>query len=866
MTTKTIGVILIHGTMGSVIKKEGEKIWPIQNGTIDHYMSALTPLNNLVEPSHLLEIYLLLKRKLKSNFPVVEEFVYDWRLNNLDHTELLKNKIISMEVDEIHIVAHSMGGIITKICLNENKNNDDFKKIKKVITLGTPWKGSMDAVKTLLYGSRIPRKILKFIDKETSRSMSSHFPSVYQLLPNQDFLGYLKSTGCVPYYINNCYYDNFDDFFDNVLKTKFDENHDFSLIFDDYFNLLNQEIVADIELHEIIGIGKPTIKMISENTKQEPLAQYDDGDGTVPLFSAFSNLEDNKNYFPYFAKKTAHNSLPWNSTIIRLVNDIISGKEFVPNNKIFNDLNNIEQEKFNGYIGKVACPVEISIRDKEGIIIHGNLETTSEEQIQKILQADYEVEDLGTTTYIIFDEQTETNINNFKGLVIDAFDKGLTSVGLEKYENGKVINRKAFKSFEINPKIQVEVNFDENIDDSSLILKKGDNIEETIFLDEIFTNEADILLPETKVKLNGENLIFVESINSYFGKGELTLTIEEIERGTFETKETYVQINNSVTLSENDSIRLNSTNLIHGKNIISFFSVDEYDYTEAKKQVEIYYFNQVTSKVELSFTDSFYTVDLEEDQVYGSLVSDYELERLPPTYKFENEDGVTGHFVTYNGIERKLEVNYKDIFGNEVSYNFLIDEQLVKKIIKGSATVAETENFIQKLNINNPSYQFHLNKSGNYKLLNHTNLHNSHSFEVFSEEAIIKITKNIELTVSFETSSEHITIDSEVNDFDFFFKVLDIDQQYVKNLNLTGKAIFIITNEPENKEFEEEFEIEYIEARESYKLTLNLRTFKENLNDYWKPDDKVLNTAKLEIINNNNNVTIRTIELKLAKS
>lgn len=389
LSENRVGILIIPGTMGSVLKQDGKKVWPIHYGTYEDYDKKLIPISNKVEASRLLITYVYLKEALKCNFPVVEEFIYDWRLDNTDHSSLLKDKISLMDVDEVYIVAHSMGGIVSKLCLNEYRDDPEIKKVKKLITLGTPWKGSMDSVKTLLYGSRIPQKILRFIDKEGSKDICKHFPSVYQLLPTESFLNHLKSINYVPFFFNDCYYDEFEDFFQGVLQDTFSENHNFDAVFNKYYEFLNAEIDEDIELHEIIGTGKPTIRMICENARQEPYVHYDEGDGTVPLISAYSNLEGRQNYSAYFVNKAGHNGLPSNIKIVDLIKDIINGREFTPNESIFNDLNSPHYQKFSGYISKIACPVDISIRDKNGNIIYGNIETIDDEEIKKLMQVDY---------------------------------------------------------------------------------------------------------------------------------------------------------------------------------------------------------------------------------------------------------------------------------------------------------------------------------------------------------------------------------------------------------------------------------------------------------------------------------------------
>lgn len=309
--------------MGSVLEKNGDKIWPIRDAPHNHYINNLIPLSNALQPVRSFMTYLPLLKILKRSYGNVIDFTYDWRQNNLEHTSILKNEIESMDVDEIHIIAHSMGGIIAKLCLIEYKDEPAIAKVKKFITLGTPWKGSMDSVKTLFYGSRIPTKVFKYIDKDESRKLSLHFPSVYQLLPTSNYLEVLRRSHIVPYRFKNKDYSEFTNFFDENLKLDFEMNHEYDNVFQKYFEYLNEEISEDIELHEIIGTGKPTIKNINENSRAEVYVKYDEGDGTVPILSAFSELRNRTNYKSYFVNKASHNFLPAYPSVIKLIKRII---------------------------------------------------------------------------------------------------------------------------------------------------------------------------------------------------------------------------------------------------------------------------------------------------------------------------------------------------------------------------------------------------------------------------------------------------------------------------------------------------------------------------------------------------------------
>ncbi|MEH6891788.1 acyltransferase [Bacillus sp. JJ864] len=867
MSDNRVGILIIPGTMGSVLKQEGKKIWPINFGSYEHYANTLTPLEKEVEPSHLLFTYKRLKRELKHNLPIVTEFIYDWRINNTEHLNMLRGKISSMDVDEVYIVAHSMGGIISKLCLNEYKDDPEIKKVKKLITLGTPWKGSMDSVKTLLYGSQVPDKYWKYIGKEAAKRICRQFPSVYQLLPTSSFLDRLKTMNCVPYFFNDSYFDEFDDFFQGVLQEEFSKNHSFDSVFNEYYSLLNQDIADDIELHEIIGLGKRTIKIICENARKEPYVYYDEGDGTVPLLSAYSNLRDRENYFAYFVNGASHNGLPWKKGIIDLIKGIINDNEFIPNDSIFNDLNSPYYKKFSGYISKIACPVDISIRDNDGNIIYGNIETIDPDEIRELMQTDYEVDEIGSTTYVIFNENDETSIDNFNGLVIDAYDKGLTSISLEKYENGQITERKAFKAFEIDVDLQAEFILKDEIEQSSLVLKKDGDIQQTLTLNDVAVDEGEVNPPSTSIEFSGKYLTRLEEEEVYFGKDNIILHIKDIVAGDFEPKQTHILINGVEYIIEDSSLNFDANVLKHGKNEIEYFTIDEYDYTEKKKKLTLYYFYNVASKVEFLFKDKFYLVHLTEDAVYSRVASAHGLQGIKPDYKFNNTEGVAGYQVVYHDIDREVEIKYVDFFGEEASFNFIIDEQIAKKIIKGSATVSDVEKFVEKLNLENVEYQFRVNESGNRKVLNDKHLNKCHTLEIYSDTSSIKIIKNVELDVSFETSSEHISIKSDMENYDFIFKVLDIDQQYVPDLELTSQFTFTIDEGPqkENREFVENFEVEYLANSGSYKLVLALKNLKELLSDYWRPENKILGIAKLEIVSLKNSATIRAVDIKIAQ-
>lgn len=91
-------------------------------------------------------------------------FVYDWRINNEISAAKLKHYIETIipkiqEADDtdyskVNIIAHSMGGLVTKAML---VNEPSFQNsINKIIFVGTPNNGSVDAYAKLKYGFSAP--------------------------------------------------------------------------------------------------------------------------------------------------------------------------------------------------------------------------------------------------------------------------------------------------------------------------------------------------------------------------------------------------------------------------------------------------------------------------------------------------------------------------------------------------------------------------------------------------------------------------------------------------------------------------------------------------------------------------------------
>jgi len=133
------------------------------------------------------------------------QFDYDWRLDNVENAKRLdafieekrvyitqeyKKRGIQRDEVKFDIVAHSMGGLVTRYFLRYGGEDlpedgslpevtwDGAKYVDKVILIGTPNAGAVGSLETLVKG----RDIGPFLPKYESAILGT-FPSTYQLLP-----------------------------------------------------------------------------------------------------------------------------------------------------------------------------------------------------------------------------------------------------------------------------------------------------------------------------------------------------------------------------------------------------------------------------------------------------------------------------------------------------------------------------------------------------------------------------------------------------------------------------------------------------------------------------------------------------------
>lgn len=218
------------------------------------------------------------------------EFPYDWRRDNRASALRLKNCIDEKlnlwreqkgaKDAKVILIAHSMGGLVARYYLEVLEG---WMKCKALITFGTPYRGSINALDYLANGYRI--KGFRF--DQTTEVMRS-FTSVYQLLPiypavqTSDGEQRLSEIEHLPETINKAKVMDALQFHWDIISDR--DLHDKVDQYGDNFQTLS-----------FIGTGSKTLQsMLSSDGmfkgSYEPLAsrsqERSGGDGTVPIISA----------------------------------------------------------------------------------------------------------------------------------------------------------------------------------------------------------------------------------------------------------------------------------------------------------------------------------------------------------------------------------------------------------------------------------------------------------------------------------------------------------------------------------------------------------------------------------------------------
>ena len=275
-------------------------------------------------------------------------FPYDWRLDNLQQLPALDSLVNQVSQEngnaKVVLIGHSMGGLIaTAYVLSSHAR---AAKIASIITMGTPYWGSPKVYYGLING-------YTFANPDASQAVMKYdlqnFPAAYELLPRnytfiQDAAGhYIPLAQAYSIFYKPPFLSLFSDNTQQMNPLLLKEKATFDALMGPKYS----PSPLGVKQYVIIGTGVETLNSFTETTPApgdsylylgrnvalEP--HFDDGDGTVPIWSAQTSTATDTYYVSYVNRfglgtslrdiSSEHGSLPGNPTVQGIVGKILQG-------------------------------------------------------------------------------------------------------------------------------------------------------------------------------------------------------------------------------------------------------------------------------------------------------------------------------------------------------------------------------------------------------------------------------------------------------------------------------------------------------------------------------------------------------------
>jgi hypothetical protein len=563
---KKYPVLIVPGILGSYLNKNDNdktEVWPniitmFFSGD-DSYLNELTmestgwPIldNPLLLPTDIFrEIYnknyfqgLIAELKSSGYQEGVDLFVfpYDWRWfinwsageDPFELIQSLKEKIEQIKTqtgaEKVDLIAHSLGGLVSKYYLKYYGQNS----VNKFIDIATPHLGAPSAFKILMYGDNmnIEKLGISLLNPETVKDIAQNMPSVYQLLPSQNYFSNIDKD--YNFYLadindldNNgvrgaLNYEQSIEFMKNTGRNDYLLNFNNSLhsVLDDYSPKLD-----GLKTYNIIGCGQPTLGKIyvlnkEKSGKYEYGLKYINGDGTVPLRSAESFLSDEL----YYVKDTEHARLPSANGIKQLITAILKDKTASFPLSIYPNLAKTKNNcSFSGKQISFHSPIQLHVYDENNNHLGPNENGDIEIGIEG---AQYDIIDGNKFVFL-------PNGHNYR-VVGQAIESGSFNARIQLIDNGQYNETFYFNEMPLESdktKVQLEI-----FDNQPTYLLKADQDGDNIFENEfqpssILDGEIaqDLTKPETSINISG----IMGNNNWYVSDVQIELNAKDEESGS----------------------------------------------------------------------------------------------------------------------------------------------------------------------------------------------------------------------------------------------------------------------------------------------------------------------------------------------
>jgi hypothetical protein len=333
-------VVLLPGILGSVLQRDGKDIWAPSPGgvlrglwtlgrSVKELQLASDPpdvddlgdgvaATRLMPDVHIIpglwgiDGYSAIAAMIASTFDLVPgrtflELPYDWRRDN----RVAARRLATVALPALHehrkdnpdakliLIGHSMGGLVARYFL---ECLDGWRDTRMLITFGTPYRGSLNALGFLANG--FTKKIGPFTVADLSALLRS-LTSVYQLLPIypcvEDGTGALTRVAeaqALPAGIDAARAHDAEHQFHRAIETA----------------VAARVVENPYLIHPVVGLTQPTLQSAKlAGDRLEMLRTYQgddlDGDGTVPRASATPIEYDGRRPDPAVYAPERHASL-----------------------------------------------------------------------------------------------------------------------------------------------------------------------------------------------------------------------------------------------------------------------------------------------------------------------------------------------------------------------------------------------------------------------------------------------------------------------------------------------------------------------------------------------------------------------------
>jgi len=324
--------VLVPGIMGSVLELNGKLIWPGPMSSLVFSYKLMPELMSdglkatdcirsyLISSQYITLINDLEKCGFSETAGTLVIAAYDWRRDNAKSAKTLADILEQVRIRqgvscEISLIAHSMGGLVSRYYLEsgEFSTHPALGNVKRLITLATPHQGAALAL-TMALGQE---KQL-FLSKEQVLEVCSdeRFPAAYQLLPPPGE-PFVVTGGPTEQFLPM-------DIYDSSIATA--------------LNLVPKNLAAAKTFHSKLSLGKrpPGVRYFCFAGTRQKTATYvrlqkrttgflavkveqeDGGDGTVPSWSSFFSRVER-----YFCGGE-HGTIYQNNDLRRILGTILS--------------------------------------------------------------------------------------------------------------------------------------------------------------------------------------------------------------------------------------------------------------------------------------------------------------------------------------------------------------------------------------------------------------------------------------------------------------------------------------------------------------------------------------------------------------